>query len=202
MKSNEVLGCKFFSEKECEDIIMYLENKKDFLSKEYKQNLQHSDIYDSKSQITTSSFNRYNFFLDNSQYTNRFVDCVSTILPSLKFPIGVQAWGNIYENGQGIKPHSHNGYNGYSFSANIFLGGPTTPGITYFEPDWKKTVENKIGEMHLFNCGLWHMVPQNKSKEKRYSLGITLHSYEAITSDILGGACANAKYQDFILLTN
>lgn len=200
LKSNEVIGFQFFTKEECEDVIKYIEDKKSFLLQQ-KYNIEDTNVYDVRSQITTACYDRYNFFIDNPQYVDRFVYHISNVLPHLTFPIAVQSWVNIYKTGQGIKPHSHSGFSNYSFTSNIFLGGPTNPGITYFEPDGKKTVENKVGEIHILNSGLWHTVPPNKSKENRYTIGITFHSYEAITKDLLLSASFNSKNKNILLLT-
>ncbi len=138
VNSNDILSCKFFSEEECQQVIQYIENKKKFLQDKKYSNIGKSEIYNSDSQITTTLFDKYNFFYDNPQYIDRFVDYISQIIPNLEFPIAVQSWVNMYEKGDGIKPHNHHGLTFHSFSANIFIGGPTDPGITYMEPGWKK----------------------------------------------------------------
>ena len=37
-------------------------------------------------------------------------------------------------------------------------------------------ITDQVGEMHVFDCGVHHMVPARESKETRYSIGITIHS--------------------------
>jgi len=105
---------------------------------------------------------------------------------AIEFPIAVQAWVNIYEDGEGIILHNHWGMRGQSFSANVFLGGPTAPGAIYCVPDTEArdrpvfenvVVENRVGEMHVFDSHVYHMVPTRESKEPRYSIGMSIHSY-------------------------
>lgn len=202
LNSNEILRCDFFSEDECKNIIEYIENKKKFLQNQSFENNQNTKIYDLNSQITTNFFDKYNFFHDNPQYIDRFVQTISNMIPNIEFPIAVQSWCNIYEKGESIKPHNHHGLSFYSYAANIFIGGSLdNQGITYMEPGWKQTIKNRIGEMHIFDCFLWHTVPPNISEEKRYSIGITIHSFEAITKELLHGSCFNSKYKEIILLS-
>jgi len=202
INTNDILSCQFFSEEECKEIIQYIKNKRKFFQQQEYANLNESNVYNSNSQITTTLFDKYNFFYDNPQYIDRFVDYLTQIIPNLQFPIAVQSWVNVYEKGDGIKPHSHHGLMFHSFAANIFIGGPTDPGITYMEPGWKKTIKNQIGCMHIFDCSLWHTVPPNTSNEPRYSVGITIHSYEALTKELISGSCSNSNYRDIMLLTN
>ena len=177
--SNEVIRTDFFSPEECNQVKKYI---------------------DSKNFNTTKYFDRYNFFDDNPQYVDKFVLKLKDIL-HLDFPIAVQAWVNSYEKGQGIEPHNHHGLTGYSFACNIFISGNTQPGITYMEPGWEQTYENKLGELQLFNCGLFHTVG-NHHDEKRYSVGITIHTREAITKELLDGACINSKYREIVLMSD
>ena len=48
---------------------------------------------------------------------------------------------------------------------------------------------------------MWHKVPLNESNVFRYSIGITIHDYEAITNELLLAACFNAPHKGIILLT-
>jgi hypothetical protein len=147
------------------------------------------------SSITSQYHYRYNFLKDNPRFIPKFRQAIRTLLPTIEFPIAVQAWVNIYENGEGVILHNHWGMTGQSFSANVFLGGPTAPGVFYSMPNTSSldrpafdsvVIENKVGEMHLFDCGVHHMVPARESKETRYTIGMTIHScWVASTKGVL-----------------
>jgi hypothetical protein len=199
-----VRGYKFFSEEECKQLIGYCDKKE----KELEQ-LQSGSKQNQKENkkniipVTQRHHSRYNFFYENSQYVNRLIHCIKTVFPDLEFPVAVQSWVNIYRKGQGIKWHSHAGKNGCSFSANIFLDGPKKPGIYYsVNPDDIFNVENEIGAMHLFPNNLNHMVPENESKRKRYTVGITIHGYGAIDKILVHGAAVNASDRETIIITD
>jgi len=117
--------------------------------------------------LTQSHHYLYNFFSENKKYQPRLIKCVLELVPHLEFPIAVQSWVNIYRNGEGIKWHTHGGKNGYSYSANIFLGGHTTPGIYY-----------------------------------SYTIGITIHGYQALDKSLVQGVAANNEYQETIFLND
>lgn len=153
--------------------------------------------------LTQSHHYLYNFFAENQKYQPRLIKCVQELVPHLEFPIAVQSWVNIYRNGEGIKWHTHGGKNGYSYSANIFLGGHTTPGIYYsVDPENTFNVENDLGAMHLFPHSLNHMVPVSENKAKRYTVGITIHGYQALDKSLVQGVAANNQYQETIFLNN
>ena len=182
------------------DCIKYACNKKESLSNE---DVELQDNIYTADQVTTANYFKYNFFEDNPQYIDRLLKVLKQGLPWLEYPISVRAWVNVYEVGEGIKWHAHNGMSGHSYSVNIFLGGDTKPGICYLEPGGELlTVENKLGHLLISNCSLWHMVPPNESKETRYTIGITIDDYEAMTKQLLRGACFNAKVVGAILLTD
>jgi len=160
-------------------------------------------VADGKASIplTQKNHSLYNFFAENKKYQPRLVKCVLELAPHLEFPIAVQSWVNIYRNGEGIKWHTHGGKNGYSYSANIFLGGHTSPGIYYaVDPESVFNVENELGSMHLFPHSLNHMVPVSENKTKRYTVGITIHGYQALDKALMQGVAINNDYQETILL--
>ena len=191
MKNNDILQIQFLNKIECDQVIEYSNDMEKYLLENETDNF---------SRITTKYFYKYNFFRDNPQYIDRFLKIIKKELPELKFPIAVQSWVNIYRKNEGIEAHNHSGYPLYSYSANIFLGGPTNPGITYFEPKNSITIPNVMGELQIFNCGHWHEVVPNQTDEKRYSVGITFHSYEAITQHVLKNCCYNTIDSSVILL--
>ena len=199
LSSNGIIEVPFFNNKECEKLIKYVDKKEEYFIKNEDEAFA-SSIYN-KEQITSANFYRYNFFVDNSEYIDRFLVCLKEILPWLKYPIAIQAWVNIYKTGEGIKWHNHAGLNGHSYTANIFLRGETQPGTIYTEPGKDDTIiENIVGVMLLSNCCMWHKVPLNESNVFRYSIGITIHDYEAITNELLFGVCFNAPHKGIILL--
>ena len=199
-----VKGYTFFSEQECKQLIDYCDGKERAFEKiKGSRSKSQKDKRQSVVPLTQQNHSRYNFFYENSQYINRLISCVHEVFPHLEFPIAVQSWVNVYRKGQGIKWHSHAGKNGSSFSANIFLGGPKSPGIYYsVDPDNMFNIENEIGAMHLFPNNLNHMVPKNESKRKRYTIGITIHGYDAIDKTLVHGGAVNAINRETIIITD
>ena len=197
-----VKGYKFFSPDECEKMRAYCDKKERKLeSVTAKQADKKADPGKADIPLTQQHHYLYNFFAENKKYQPRLVKCVKELVPHLEFPIAVQSWVNVYRNGQGIKWHSHGGKNGYSYSANIFLGGRTTPGIYYsVDPESIFNIENEPGSMHLFPHNLNHMVPESDASEKRYTVGITIHGYQALDKDLIKGVAANNNYQETIFL--
>ena len=199
-----VKGYKFFTPDECEKVRAYCDKKERKL--EAALNKQASTpVAEGKARIplTQSHHYLYNFFAENQKYQPRLIKCVLELVPHLEFPIAVQSWVNIYRNGEGIKWHTHGGKNGYSYSANIFLGGHTTPGIYYsVDPENTFNVENELGSMHLFPHSLNHMVPASENKAKRYTVGITIHGYQALDKSLVQGVAINNEYQETIFLND
>jgi len=200
LASNRCIEFPFLSSQECDDIIKYAcDKKQSFSISDVELN---NDVY-TRDQVTTANFFKYNFFSDHPDYIDRFIGVLKKSLPWLVYPIAVQAWVNIYNTGEGIKWHIHDGLNSHSYTINIFVGGETKPGTSYMEPgSTVTTIENKLGGMIISNCSLWHMVTPNESKITRYSIGITIHDYEAITQKILKGVSFNTSSQGVILLTD
>ncbi len=197
-----VKGYKFFSADECEKMRAYCDKKERKLeSLLNKQASEPATEGKAKIPLTQSHHYLYNFFAENKKYQPRLIKCVMELVPHLEFPIAVQSWVNIYRNGEGIKWHTHGGKNGYSYSANIFLGGHTTPGIYYsVDPENTFNVANELGSMHLFPHSLNHMVPASENKAKRYTVGITIHGYQALDKSLVQGVAVNNEFQETIFL--
>ena len=194
-----VVQIPFFNEAECKEIIKYAHKKEKYFIKK-NEDIDVPVIY-SKNQVTTANYASYNFFKDNPKYIERFLGCLKEVLPWLTYPISLQSWVNIYKTGEGIGWHNHHGLSEHSYTANIFIGGTTQPGVVYSNPgEGEFTIENKLGKMLLSHCMQWHMVPVNKLDDSRYSVGVTIHDYEAFTNNLLRGACFNSLYRDTILL--
>ncbi len=194
-----VVEIPFFNNEECEKVIEYANEKEEYFIKE-DMAIDVSEVY-SNNQVTTANFDKYNFFVDNPEYIDRFLRCLKEILPHLAYPIIVQSLVNIYKTGEGIGWHNHHGLSEHSYTANIFIGGSHLPGVVYSNPgEGEFTIENKLGKMLLSHCMQWHMVPVNKLDDSRYSVGVTIHDYEAFTNNLLRGACFNSLYRDTILL--
>jgi len=195
------LELPFFSQEECDEIKTYAYNIERELTEQgfdtYKSERSVTDA------ITTNNFFRYNFFQAFPQHADRFADFLSQTNPNLDWPVVVQGWVNIYRKGQGIEWHNHTGTIGKSFTANIFISGPTTPGISYKEFNQKAyTAENKVGYIHMIPCELYHMVPKVQGDEDRITVGVTVHSYQTIQRDMLNQLAFNSRmYQDTIILT-
>ena len=198
-----VKGYRFFSADDCKRVIRYCDEKEKEMRKFHQTLVKSGDATNNpKIPLTQRYHSEYNFFRENPEHVPRLLACIHEVLPGLEFPIAVQAWVNIYRKGQGIMWHTHAGKNGYSFSANVFLGGVTSPGIYYsVNPDDNYNVENEIGAMHLFPHSLNHMVPPSESKQKRYTLGITIHGLQAIDKPLIQGAALDRKHRETIFLS-
>jgi len=196
-----IKGYRFFSESECQDLVRYCDNKEAELQKYHDQMLDGATD-NGKIPVTQRYHSLYNFFAENPEHVPRLLAGLRETLPELEYPIAVQSWVNIYRKGQGIMWHTHGGKNGYSFSANIFLAGQTAPGIYYsVNPEDTYNVENEVGAMHLFPHSLNHMVPPSESDEKRYTIGITIHAYNAIDKALVHGLAQNAESRETIILS-
>ena len=197
--NSNVMEFSFFSEEECNDVKKYCHDiEKKLIDDGHSKDTGHESLGD---VVTTVNYFRYNFFADNPQYTERLVNCLRKTNRYLEWPIVCQSWVNLYHKGQGIGWHNHQGTMGRSFSANIFIDGPTKPGITFKKFGEKaKVVENKIGCIQIFPCELMHMVPP--TEEERITVGITIHSYPSITRGLIDQLAFNSKeHKGSIILT-
>lgn len=61
-------------------------------------------------------------------------------------------------------------------------------------------VENELGSMHLFPHSLNHMVPVSENKAQRYTIGITIHGYQAMDKSLVQGVAINNEYKEKIFL--
>jgi hypothetical protein len=190
-----IIKSDFFNKNECKRIIKYAENKKKFLFKQKFNDIKKTQYYE-ENQITTSCYNKYNFFIDNPEFADRLAVLIKNNVHNISWPIGVQSWVNIYETDQGIGIHDHSG----DISGNIFLGGILEPGINYIFKNQTFTMKNKIGEIQLFPSNTKHFVPPNKFKQKRYTIGMCIYQYSSLNDYILGGSCVNAKFKELALL--
>lgn len=193
---NNIIKAEFFNQNQCNEIIKYAENKKrNLLNKKY-DDIKKTSYYDSN-LITTSCYNRYNFLIDNPKFADMFAQIIKNKINNIFWPIAVQAWVNIYETDEGISVHNHSG----DFSINVFLGGEINPGICYIVDNEIITIPNKIGEIHIFNSNLKHFVLPNKSRKKRYTIGMCIYQFNSLTDFILKGSCINSKFKEIALLT-
>ena len=197
-----VKGYRFFSEEECARVIRYCDDKEKAMQKFHQKLVKNGNSsHNPKIPITQRYHSEYNFFAENPVYVPKLLACIREVLPGLEFPVAVQAWVNIYRNGQGIKWHTHGGKNGFSYSANVFLAGETSPGIYYaVNPNDMFNVENEVGAMHVFPHSLNHMVPPSESNTKRYTLGITIHGFQAIDKPLIEGVAQNRNHRETIIL--
>lgn len=197
--NSNVMEFSFFSEEECNDIKEYCHNvEKKLIDDGHNKDTGHESLGD---VVTTVNYFRYNFFADNPQYAERLVNCLRKTNQYLEWPIVCQSWVNLYHKGQGIGWHNHQGTMGRSFSANIFIDGPTKPGITFKHFGEKaKVIENKRGYIQIFPCELMHMVPP--TEEERITVGITIHSYPSITRGLIDQLAFNSQeHKGSIILT-
>ena len=189
----------FFTKEECDDIKDYCIGIEEILIEEgHDKTKGHEALGD---VITTNNYYRHNFFADHPSYADRLVECLYKTNKYLQWPIVCQSWVNVYHKGQGIGWHNHQGTMGRSFSANIFIDGPTKPGITFKHFGEKaKVIENKKGYIQIFPCELMHMVPP--TEKQRITIGVTLHSYPSITKGLIDQLAFNSKeYKGSIILT-
>ena len=198
-----VKGYRFFSQEDCRNVIRYCDEKEKEMKIFHQSLVKSGESTDNpKIPITQRYHSQYNFFEQNPEYVPKLVSCIREVLPGLEFPVAVQAWVNIYRKGQGIMWHTHGGKNGYSYSANVFLGGETKPGIYYsVNPNDVFNVENEVGSMHVFPHSLNHMVPESESDLKRYTLGITVHGFQAIDKALIQGVALDRHYRETIILS-
>ncbi len=198
-----VKGYRFFSENDCKSIIQHCDEKEKEINKFHQVLVQNSEsTHNPRIPITQRYHSEYNFFEENPEHVPRLLACIREVLPELEFPVAVQAWVNIYRKGQGVMWHTHGGKNGYSYSANVFLGGETTPGIYYaVNPDDTFKVENEVGAMHVFPHSLNHMVPPSESMLKRYTLGITIHGFQAIDKSLIQGVALDRHHRETVILS-
>lgn len=192
---------------ECQILIDYAHKKEDELLEELSEEETDLDKYWYES-LTSIHHHRYNIFEDHPWLADK-LSHILTFGPTkdfLEWPIMVQGWVNIYRKGKGIDWHLHQGLIGKSFTANIFLGGPTNPGVLY-KPFNKKPIirENSPGKMHLLPCDLFHKAPKNVSDDElRYTCGISIHSFDLINKDNLNRNAFNTRKgnKECVILTN
>lgn len=198
-----VKGYRFFSADDCKQATRYCDKKEKEMLKFHQALVKSGEVTDDpKIPVTQRYHSQYNYFTENPQHVPKLVACVREVLPMLEFPIAVQAWVNIYREGQGVMWHTHGGTNGYSYSANVFLSGETTPGIYYsVNPESVFNVENEVGAMHVFPHSLNHMVPPSETTVKRYTLGITVHGFQAIDKALIQGAAFDRNHRETIILS-
>lgn len=196
-----VIDLPFFTEEECKEIYDWaFKIEQELIDAGHGDYKPKPEFFDN---VTTSNHHKYNFFSFFPQYADRFADFCHQMNKDIEFPAIVQAWVNIYRKGQGIYWHNHQGTMGKSFSCNVFIGGPTTPGVQY-KPFGQKTLlrENKVGHMHMFPCELFHRVAPNETDDPRVTVGMTIHSRDAINTRIMDQLAFNSReYRDTIILT-
>tara|TARA_B100000212_G_C27375287_1_gene534419 strand:- start:1981 stop:2670 length:690 start_codon:yes stop_codon:yes gene_type:complete len=199
--TDHVLDLPFFTPEECNDIKSYCyEVEKELIDNGFDKHRENHALGD---VVTTNNYFRYNFFAAHPHFADRFADFMWQTNKDVEWPIAVQSWVNIYRKGQGIKWHNHQGSMGKSFSANIFIDGPTKPGITYKPFNEKAIVKENIkGHIHVFPCELFHMVPPIETDEDRITVGITVHSFKDINHTMIDQLAFNSRtYQDTIILS-
>lgn len=95
-------------------------------------------------------------------------------------PIIIYSWVMRYGKGEGGPWHLHRGIKGHSFSANVFLSGDPDIGLWIRDSITKEEVlhKNKIGEIMIMNCDVYHKPETNFSNQERYVLGMTIHDVD------------------------
>jgi hypothetical protein len=91
-------------------------------------------------------------------------------------PASIQCWANVFRKGENIQKHIHGNEDGLQFYvANIFLKGDEKIGTTYILEGAEKIIENKVGEIVLFNSHIPHYVRKNSSSRPRISMALDIH---------------------------
>lgn len=198
---NTVLEIPFLSEEECTELIAYAHRKRDEIRAtpelleygEYAFNV-------TESMATTAMYNAYSVLGDFPHLAQRLSDVLKEALPGMMRPFLVQSWVNIYDENDHIDWHCHSGLDLRSFTANIFLGGSTEPGLIIGNHGFpSQTIKNKVGTMLLMSVNMPHMTSPNRSGEPRYTVGMTIHDFLAITPDILSNVAINSRHGSIIV---
>ena len=108
----------------------------------------------------------------------------------MKAPISMQAWASTLRKGEGIRTHYHSDANHpKTWSGSIFISGNTDPGTTFLVPKddnfkgchsnpkgcTEITLENKPGELYMFDGYLVHYVSQNPYDTVRISTAFQIY---------------------------
>lgn len=200
IERNSVLEIPFLSQDECSELIEYAHRKRDEILAD--EELLKSATFDfiSGDQVTTAAYNAYSVLGDHPHLAQRLSDVLVELLPGLVRPLLVQSWVNIYEPGQNIDWHTHSGLDQRSFTANIFLGGDPEPGLVVGNHGFPgQVIKNKLGHMLLMSVNLPHMTPPNRSTGRRYTVGLTIHDFIAISPETLANVAVNSRMGSVII---
>jgi hypothetical protein len=181
-----VIKCDFLTEKECDQVCKYAENKENQIQKMYSnQQPPFKLLTNPKNQVTTGFYNSYSFFLDNPFYINKFYSLIKNNLLDIEWPVVLQSWVNIYDKGEGISKHKHSAISipfhkvaKKVYAANVFVGGNVDIGVNYIINGQIKHEKNKLGEIQFFDGKIEHYVDENPYAEKRYTIGITISIFD------------------------
>ena len=120
---------------------------------------------------TTARYEHYNFL--------KYIPEINMIEKIFDLPImqdedevWIQCWANILNKGESIAMHNHGHPENIFYACNIFVSGPKNCFTVY---DDMGHVSNKIGELHVIDCHLWHGVKENTSKQPRLSIACDIH---------------------------
>lgn len=114
------------------------------------------------------------------EYKSRIETSVKNFKKSILSPIKIHSWIVKYEKNEGGPWHLHRGIREHSFSANIFLSGEPDVGLWIRNPITKEEVlhKNKIGEIMIMNCDVYHKPEINYNSKTRCVLGMTIHDID------------------------
>ena len=153
----------FLSKEECKLI------KKICLEKE--QEILSLPVYDNFFSGTTDRHQNYNFlnFVPEIDITSKIFN-----LPIMQDEdeFWIQCWVNILHKGEGIPMHNHGHPENIFYSCNIFISGPNDC-FTFY--DDVGHVSNRVGELHLIDCHLFHGVKENINDQPRLSIACDIH---------------------------
>ena len=154
---------KFLSAEECKLI------EKTLLEKEQEilELPSHKDYFSG----TTSRYEHYNFlnYIPEINMVEKFFD-LAIMQDENEF--WIQCWGNVLNKGKTIAMHNHGHPDSIFYAANIFISGPADC-FTFYDDSGH--VPNKIGELHLIDCQLWHGVKENINEQPRLSIACDIH---------------------------
>ena len=120
---------------------------------------------------TTARYSEYNFL--------NYIPEINIIEKLFNLPImqdedecWIQCWGNVLNKGEEIPMHNHGHPENIFYACNIFISGSDNC-FTFY--DDVGHVSNKIGELHLIDCHLWHGVKENTNDQPRLSIACDIH---------------------------
>jgi len=158
-----------FNKKEVKDISNFILDNEERIKK------LGPSMYNNGDSLT-GRFYIYNFF--NSDIGHLLKKKILPFLEenNINKPASIQCWANVFRKGENIPRHIHGDEDGLKFHvANIFFKGDEKIGTTYILNKDEKVIENRSGEIVLFNSHIPHYVRKNNSSRPRISMALDIH---------------------------